>query len=96
MAKFKVGDKVRVVAVSDLDHEYVDEFPNHIITDPNHEAAQDWQNPAQSFIGQIGEVYEATMNDYYDVSVHFSWMAPDTKSSYETACFKESDLELVK
>ena len=94
MSKFKVGDKVRVVSITDLDHEF--DLPDHRTTDPNHELARDWQNPEQSWIGQVGEVYEAAMNDYYDVSVHFSWMDEGTDPvRYETACFKEADLEAV-
>jgi hypothetical protein len=93
----KVGDKVKIVSVSDLDGDYPEDFPDGICRDPEHEIAEDWQEPSQSWIGQVGVVYEDAMNDYYDVGVHFEWMDEGIHPTrYEMACFKYHDVEVVK
>jgi hypothetical protein len=103
MSKFNVGDKVRVVSITDIDCESSD--PERVLTDPTNPLTHDWQNPAVSFIGQVGEVVDATMCDYYDISVHFEWMAGEHDVKFgdqpvhfgpEVACFKYDDVELIE
>lgn len=88
MTKFKSDDVVIVVGVTDLDGDYGD--AGSMIVDPKHEATMDWQNPAQTLIGQVGKIVEASMNDYYDVTIRFPWNAEN-----EDCAMKEQDLALV-
>jgi hypothetical protein len=75
MSKFKHGDVVRVVQVTDIDAELTN--PNRVHTDPTDEITMDWQDPPQTLIGQTGIIIEAFMNDYYDCTVLFSWQDED-------------------
>ncbi|EHB55709.1 hypothetical protein MycrhDRAFT_2903 [Mycolicibacterium rhodesiae JS60] len=87
MSKLKVGDRVRVVSVTDVDAERND--PNRVITDPNHPDALDWDgNP---LIGRVGVVTDVFGNDYLDAAVRFDHMAP----SDPAPAFVDADLELV-
>ena len=89
MSKLKDGDQVRVVSVTDVDEEIGS--PKRVVTDPTNKDTFDWTDTGRSFIGQIGRVMSATLNDYYDVEVWFEWM-----DVYEAACFKYPDVELVE
>lgn len=84
MSKFQVGDKVRVVQVTDEEQD-----PPEIITDPNHMMAKDWNNV--TILGLVGEVVEVWENGYYTAGVRFDHMTED-----ESASFIDEDLELVK
>lgn len=88
MSKFEVGDTVVIVGVTDLDGEFVEAGTQ--IIDPKHEMTMDWRDPARTLIGTVGIVTEATMNDYYDITVQFDWNAEN-----EGLCFKEADAEKV-
>ena len=86
MSKLKVGDRVRVVSVTDVDAEHDD--PNRVITDPNHPDAIDWTG--KSLIGLVGVVTDV-FNDYLDAAVRFDHMA----ASDSAPAFVDADLELV-
>lgn len=87
MSKLKVGDRVRVVSVTDVDAEHDD--PNRVITDPNHPDALDWTGT--SLIGLVGVVTDVFPNDYVDAAVRFDHIAP----SDPDPAFVDADLELV-
>jgi hypothetical protein len=73
MSKFKHGDVIRVVQVTDIDAELTD--PKHVHKDPTDEYTMDWRNPPQTLIGQVGVITQASINDYYDCYVRFPWQA---------------------
>lgn len=87
MSKFSVGDRVRVVSVTDVDAERDD--PNRVITDPNHPDALDWYG--KPLIGLVGVVTDV-FNDYLDAAVRFDHMAP----SDPAPAFVDADLELAE
>lgn len=87
MSKFSVGDRVRVVSVTDVDAERDD--PNRVITDPNHPDALDWYG--KPLIGLVGVVTDV-FNDYLDAAVRFDHMAP----SDPAPAFVNADLELAE
>lgn len=69
MSKFKIGDRVRVVQITDLDRELGD--PNRVITNPAHPDALDWYGvPLIGLVGVVTDVF----NDYLDAAVHFDHM----------------------
>lgn len=85
MSKFSVGDRVRVVSVTDVDAEHDD--PNRVITHPNHPDALDWDG--DPLIGRVGVVIDVFSNDYLDAAVRFDHMAP----SDPAPAFVDADLE---
>jgi len=87
VSKFSVGDRVRVVSVTDVDAERDD--PNRVITDPNHPDALDWYG--KPLIGLVGVVTDV-FNDYLDAAVRFDHMAP----SDPAPAFVNADLELAE
>jgi hypothetical protein len=92
MNKFKAGDQVVIVSLTDIDLPHDD--PNRVITDPTlkNDLTLDWQGPEKelSWIGQIGEVMVPALNDYYDLTVHFPWM-----DNNEGASFKYENVEKI-
>lgn len=86
--ELKAGDLVRVVGITDLDGDFGP--PGTLITDPKHVICRDWQDPTQSWVGQVGYLTEVGMSDYYDVCVRFPWM-----SERESASFKLADIEIA-
>lgn len=88
MSKFSVGDRVRVVSVTDVDAEFDD--PNRVITDPNHPDALD--SYGKPLIGLVGVVTDVFGNDYLDAAVRFDHMAP----SDPPPAFVDADLVLAE
>lgn len=84
MSKFQVGDKVRVVQVTDDEQD-----PPQTIKDPNHVLAKDWNEVP--LIGLVGTVIEVWNQGLYTVGVVFEHMTEG-----ESASFTDDDLELYK
>jgi hypothetical protein len=89
MSKFRKGDVIRVVQITDIDAELTD--PKRVLTDPTDPLTFDWQDPPQTLIGQVGRVVEPFLNDYYDCIVDFPWCRG---YDYAAMAFKEADLVL--
>jgi hypothetical protein len=80
VAKFKAGDRVRVVSVTDIDAEL--DSPERVITDPDR--VFEFTGCVGPTIGSIGFVVNPATCDYYDLTVQFddvdditSWMEAD-------------------
>lgn len=90
MSKFNIGDKVRVVSITDIDADYDD--PKRVMRTT--EAVAEWLGwpletvaPAISDTGVVTEIY----NDYYDVSIKLD---RDNGNNDEYSMI-DADLELV-
>lgn len=85
MSKFKIGDRIKVVQMTDLDADLDD--PNRVIKDQ--EANLKLYGGVGPAIGEIGTVTEVWCCDYYTVSAAFP------SSPLEEFSFIDDDLELV-
>lgn len=88
MSKFKVGDVVKIVSLTDVDAEYDD--PNRVVTD--NETATRLFGAGFPLIGDVG-VIKDILCDYYDVTVRFN--KDDWAETNDFYSFVEADLELV-
>lgn len=88
MSKFKKGDRVRVISITDIDADYDD--PKRVMT-TNEQLVE------AGFIVEMGPVIGATgvvvdfYNDYYDLSIKLDRDGADN----EYWSMVEADLELI-
>ena len=87
MSRFKPGDRVRVVSVTDVDRDHDD--PRRVTTDPSDPDTHDWNGT--TLIGKTGTITEVFGNDYLDAEVRFDhlWTDPHT----DLLSFPDADLE---
>jgi hypothetical protein len=87
MSKFAIGDRVRVVQITDVDRDHND--PNRVITDPAHPDACDWNGTP--VIGKTGTVTTVFGNDYLDAEVRLDYLRGDPTT--DLLSFVDADLE---
>lgn len=87
MSKFKVGDRVKVVQMTDLDADFDD--PYRVIKDNETYLAKFGRDAWGPQIGDTGTVAEIWASDYYTVSVEFP------SEPLEQFSFIDEDLELI-
>lgn len=81
MSKFSVGDRVRVVSVTDVDAERND--PSRVITDPNHPDALDWNGTP--LIGAVGVVVDVFSDRHARNNIRLDHLA-------QAVAFPDADL----
>jgi cytochrome oxidase Cu insertion factor (SCO1/SenC/PrrC family) len=88
MSQFKVGDKVRVVSITDIDAELDD--PKRVMRTNEELSENGFDNVPGPAIGDIGVVTELYF-DYYDLSIKLDHDA-DNNDEYAMV---DADLELL-
>lgn len=89
MSKFKKGDRVRVVSITDIDADHDD--PNRVMTTNEQLAAAGFDAVPGPLIGDTGTVVD-TYGDYYDVSLKLD--NADVDNEYWSMI--DADLELIE
>jgi hypothetical protein len=88
MSKFKVGDKVRVISITDIDA--VMDDPKRVLRTNEELSEAGWDNVPGPAIGDTAVVTE-TYFDYYDVSIKLD---RDVENNDEYSMI-DADLELI-
>lgn len=90
MSKFKKGDRVRVVSITDIDADHDD--PNRVMTTNEQVIAAGFESECGPMIGDTGTVADTYGDDYYTVSLELD--KTDSEAS-EYWSMIDADLELI-
>ena len=88
MSKFKKGDRVRVISITDIDADLND--PDRVITDNDRLAEVFGTMPDGLVVGATGTIVDF-YNDYYDVSIKLDGQ----EGTNEYWSMIDADLELI-